>query len=213
MSDSCRRAHPKGQRTRSGRVFRLGEGTGRRHPRRRASTAASVGHVTGGRVGLRDRRGRAEKGRRERRRAGEGPVAGGGDDGPRSRCVPVRGRGGVTRIRGPEWSGGAGDENRTRMTSLEGWGSTIELRPRGIGDFEFPLDSWSRRRQEYSLPSLGRTPVPGVRSLVRCTGCSAAWLARMLWEHEAAGSNPATPTKPSVASAFGRTPWPPVYLP
>ena len=25
----------------------------------------------------------------------------------------------------------AGDGNRTRMTSLEGWGSTIELRPRG----------------------------------------------------------------------------------
>jgi hypothetical protein len=26
---------------------------------------------------------------------------------------------------------GAGDENRTRMTSLEGWGSAIELHPRG----------------------------------------------------------------------------------
>jgi hypothetical protein len=26
---------------------------------------------------------------------------------------------------------GAGDGNRTRMTSLEGWSSTIELRPRG----------------------------------------------------------------------------------
>ena len=26
--------------------------------------------------------------------------------------------------------GGAGDGNRNRMTSLEGWGSTIELRPR-----------------------------------------------------------------------------------
>jgi hypothetical protein len=25
--------------------------------------------------------------------------------------------------------------------------------------------------------------------------CGAAWLARMLWEHEAAGSNPAIPTK------------------
>lgn len=43
-------------------------------------------------------------------------------------------------------SSGAGDENRTRMTSLEGWGSTIELRPRGIGALEFPLDSLSRRR-------------------------------------------------------------------
>ncbi len=26
------------------------------------------------------------------------------------------------------------------------------------------------------------------------SGCSAAWLARVPWEHEAAGSNPATPT-------------------
>jgi hypothetical protein len=26
---------------------------------------------------------------------------------------------------------GAGEGNRTLMTSLEGWGSTIELRPRG----------------------------------------------------------------------------------
>jgi hypothetical protein len=30
------------------------------------------------------------------------------------------------------WAGavGAGDRDRTGMTSLEGWGSTIELRPR-----------------------------------------------------------------------------------
>ena len=27
----------------------------------------------------------------------------------------------------------AGDRDRTGMTSLEGWGSTIELRPRGGG--------------------------------------------------------------------------------
>ena len=29
--------------------------------------------------------------------------------------------------------GGAGDGNRTRVASLEDWGSTIELRPRGVG--------------------------------------------------------------------------------
>jgi hypothetical protein len=32
---------------------------------------------------------------------------------------------------GTEQRRGAGDGNRTHMTSLEGWGSTIELRPRG----------------------------------------------------------------------------------
>ena len=28
-------------------------------------------------------------------------------------------------------------------------------------------------------------------------GCSAVWLARVLWEHEAGGSNPFTPTQES----------------
>jgi hypothetical protein len=34
------------------------------------------------------------------------------------------------------WAGTlrAGDGNRNRMTSLEGWGSTIELRPRDLRD-------------------------------------------------------------------------------
>ena len=30
---------------------------------------------------------------------------------------------------------------------------------------------------------------------MRATGCSAAWLARLLWEQEVAGSNPASPTR------------------
>ena len=41
--------------------------------------------------------------------------------------------------------GGAGDGNRNRMTSLEGWGSTIELRPR----------SGSRRRLQHTGPPGG----------------------------------------------------------
>jgi hypothetical protein len=32
------------------------------------------------------------------------------------------------------------------------------------------------------------------------TGCGAAWLARLLWEQEAAGSNPAIPTDHSCIS-------------
>jgi hypothetical protein len=32
------------------------------------------------------------------------------------------------------------------------------------------------------------------------TGCSAAWLARLLWEQEAAGSNPAIPTSRQLLS-------------
>jgi hypothetical protein len=65
---------------------------------------------------------------------------------------------------------GAGEGNRTPTTSLEGWGSTIELHPR--------LTHCSKPGAVESSPA----------------GCGAAWLARVLWEHEVAGSSPATPT-------------------
>ena len=31
---------------------------------------------------------------------------------------------------------------------------------------------------------------------MKTTGCGAAWLARMVWDHEVDGSNPSTPTIP-----------------
>ena len=35
-------------------------------------------------------------------------------------------------------------------------------------------------------------------------GCSAAWLARLLWEQEAAGSNPAIPTRSEHMQTSGK---------
>ena len=47
---------------------------------------------------------------------------------------------------------------------------------------------------------LKRIPrAPGSAGRLAETGRSAAWLARVLWEHEVAGSNPAAPTKRAPA--------------
>jgi hypothetical protein len=59
----------------------------------------------------------------------------------------------------------------------------------------FPVDL----RASASDRAVGRAPV-------QHTGCSAAWLARLLWEQEAAGSNPAIPTKHATRRARWRTP-------
>src|SRR5690606_15057052 len=69
----------------------------------------------------------------------------------------------------------AGDGNRTRTASLEGWSSTIELHPHGAASSEFPLDSWSRRRQDYRLRGAGCALC---REPAWPTGSGAAWLAR-----------------------------------
>jgi hypothetical protein len=102
------------------------------------------------------------------------------------------------------------------MTSLEGWGSAIELRPRArrtIPSGEHrqrtrmqgsaPNHYGRRAVHTLRLPARDRGTVPsaprdagprGGRLRNGSTGCGAAWLARLLWEQEAAGSNPAIPT-------------------
>ena len=52
----------------------------------------------------------------------------------------------------------------------------------------------SDRRAHRHGPSGARGMNPPVDYHHLSAGCSAAWLARLLWEQEAAGSNPASPT-------------------
>ena len=62
------------------------------------------------------------------------------------------------------WAGTmrAGDGNRTRMTSLEGWGSTIELRPHNlpasVARLRAPAHQAGRHRQRT-----GSVPLPAPR--------------------------------------------------
>jgi hypothetical protein len=98
------------------------------------------------------------------------------------------------------------------MTSLEGWGSAIELRPRAKRR-TYPLGEHRQRtwatgpapnhhgRRPASVGLSGGGPLrdtglalAGGRLRNGSAGCGAAWLARLLWEQEAAGSNPAIPT-------------------
>jgi hypothetical protein len=119
---------------------------------------------------------------------------------------------------------GAGEGNRTLMTSLEGWGSAIELRPRSgctrrnraqaakpvayrLAAPDWPLcprnsdpgqpspEVATGRHMMRAPAACGRFTVPREGRLrLAQPGCSAAWLARLLWEQEVAGSNPAIPT-------------------
>lgn len=67
------------------------------------------------------------------RRRGRRRSAAGAQASPAQVTTRERGRGWSSRSTDSDGAlpGGAGDENRTRMTSLEGWGSAIELHPRG----------------------------------------------------------------------------------
>ena len=65
------------------------------------------------------------------------------------------------------------------------------------------MPEWLTER--IANPSASKAP-PGFESLslrrniesfTKLSGCSVARLSRLLWEQEAAGSNPATPTKPA----------------
>jgi hypothetical protein len=104
------------------------------------------------------------------------------------------------------WAGAvrAGEGNRTLMTSLEGWGSAIELRPRRETAMRSVPPATPRIAPARRVPGLGRSGGAGRRprcqpeQAVPCdsrTGCGAAWLARLLWEQEAPGSNPGIPTR------------------
>ena len=45
----------------------------------------------------------------------------------------------------------------------------------------------------WSVP-VSKAAKEGSTPSSRATGCSAAWLARLLWEQEVRGSNPRSPT-------------------
>ena len=64
---------------------------------------------------------------------------------------------------------GAGDGNRTRMTSLEGWGSTIELRPQDLPAPVAPSRARTPGRPSqvaYRFRPAARTRAVGYRSNV-----------------------------------------------
>jgi hypothetical protein len=92
---------------------------------------------------------------------------------------------------------GSGHRRRTVAAGRGG------LRPRGRLVHWRWLDSFGRRCRISAvmtaggsweaLRRLGSRPMDG-RLRIGSTGCGAAWLARLLWEQEAAGSNPAIPT-------------------
>ena len=92
---------------------------------------------------------------------------------------------------------GSGHRRRTVAAGRGG------LRPRARLVHWRWLDSFGRRCRISAVTAaggswealrrLGSRPMDG-RLRIGSTGCGAAWLARLLWEQEAAGSNPAIPT-------------------
>src|SRR5581483_2460678 len=98
--------------------------------------------------------------------------------------------------------GGAGDGNRTRIASLEGWGSTIELRPHAPPKRRRPKRTGMRLvvgRERW----LTRDPCRrvGCAGHQWCTGVWRSLVAHSLWERGAVGSNPATPTRRSTSES------------
>ncbi len=110
---------------------------------------------------------RSEGGQAKHRQASSmGGSAVGRDDGAGTETSPE-----PLRYRARTFSG-AGDGNRTRVISLEGWGSTIELRPHMVGTTGFePAASCS---QSTRATRLRHVPTSGVALYgfwrVRATG-------------------------------------------
>ena len=78
------------------------------------------------------------------------------------------------------------------------------IKIRGVAPIDIGIDSARLARSDRvfqkSLNREGRRFLINLKLIV--TGRSVVWLARLLWEQEVAGSNPAAPTKEFCRSYF-----------
>ena len=81
------------------------------------------------------------------------------------------------------------------MASLEGWGSTIELRPHAPPQRGRPKRTCQCGRRARAVVEEAFWRSRTLRwGTSQCTGVWRSLVAHSLWERGAVGSNPATPT-------------------